>query len=194
MDPNPRGGNERTRRSLLVGAAAVGIGAIAGCLGDDDAPDPITIADDQACDNCTMGIGQHPGPVGQAHYEDADEVVGEDRPAQFCSSLCTYAFTFERANEGTDPQVTYITDYSSVDFEITTDDGEFEISNHLDGETFAPPSDLTLIADSEVLGAMGRSMVGFSDGDDADDFRAEYGGEEYAHEDVTMELVMSLMS
>ncbi|RQG94205.1 nitrous oxide reductase accessory protein NosL [Natrarchaeobius chitinivorans] len=187
-------GDGPTRRSVLAGTAAVALGAIAGCLGEDDAPEPISIAGDQDCDNCTMGIGHHPGPVGQAHYENPDEVVGDDRPAQFCSSLCTYAFTFEQADRGIDPQVTYVTDYSTVDYSITTSDGDLEISNHLDAETFATPADLALIADSEVLGAMGRSIIGFSDGDDADEFRAEYGGEEYAHEDVTMELVMSLMS
>ncbi|THE64710.1 nitrous oxide reductase accessory protein NosL [Salinadaptatus halalkaliphilus] len=180
-----------TRRTVLGGTAMAGLATIAGCLGDDgDVPEPIAIADDQACDNCTMAIGQHPGPVGQTHYEQAADVVGEDRPAQFCSSLCTYTHTFEQDAE---PQGIYLTDYSSVDWSVSTDDGELEISNHLERDAFAQAGELALVVDSEVLGSMGGSMIGFRDADDADDFQAEYGGDRYDHEDVTPELVMSLM-
>ncbi|SFB83508.1 Nitrous oxide reductase accessory protein NosL [Halobiforma haloterrestris] len=182
------------RRAVLIGAAGVGMASLAGCLGGDgDAPDPITIEGEQTCDQCTMVIGQHPGPVGQAHYADAEAVVGEDRPAQFCSSLCTYTYTFERSEAGDDPEATYLTDYSSVEYSIDTADDVEEISNHLEAEAFAAVEDLSLVVDSEVQGAMGPSMIGFTDGDEAEEFQADHGGELYDHEDVTSELVMSLM-
>jgi copper chaperone NosL len=184
-----------TRRTFLAGSASLGVAAIAGCFDDDsdDLPDPVTIDDDQDCDHCTMAIGQHPGPVGQTHYPDPDDIVGEDRPAQFCSSLCTYTFTFEQEDAGHDPDVSYLTDYSSVDYAVEEGEDALEISNHLEDEAFADVEGLTLVVDSDVEGAMGASMIGFTDASEADDFQAEYGGDLYEHEDVTGELVMSLM-
>lgn len=182
------------RRTLLVGAAGVGLAALAGCLdGDDDVPDAITIDDEQDCDQCTMVISNHPGPVGQAHYEDPEEVVDEDRPAQFCSSLCTYAFTFGEEDAGHDPEVVYLTDYSSVDYEIETDDDVEEITSHLEADAFTVADDLSLVVDSDVTGAMGPSMVGFAEDDEAEEFQDEYGGDLYDHDDVSEDLVMSLM-
>ncbi|SDR15685.1 nitrous oxide reductase accessory protein NosL [Natronobacterium texcoconense] len=187
--------NGVTRRTVLAGVGGAGIVALAGCSSaDDDVPDPISIDEEQTCDNCTMGIGQHPGPVGQTHYEDPEAVVDEDRPAQFCSSLCTYSHTFEQEEADNAPEVVYLTDYSSVEYDIETDDGTEEISSHLEAETFAVAGDLLLVVDSDVHGSMGRSLIGFSDGDEAEAFQDEYGGDLYDHEDVTGDLVMSLMN
>ncbi len=195
-EPTASLGTDRTitRRSVLGGVGAVGLGAVAGCLGtgDDDLPDPISIDDDQDCDQCTMVIENHPGPAGQAHYEDPTAVLDEDRPAQFCSSLCAYAFTFDHEGEA-DPDVIYVTDYSSVDYAIESDNGADVISRHLDADAFGDVEGLTLLVDSDVDGAMGSSIVGFSDGDEAADFQDDYGGDSYDHDEITSELVMSLM-
>ncbi|MFC4543878.1 nitrous oxide reductase accessory protein NosL [Halosolutus amylolyticus] len=184
-----------TRRTVLGGLGAGALGAVAGCLGGDetdDAPDPISIDDEQGCDNCTMVIGNYPGPAGQAHYEDPTEVLDddEDRPAQFCSSLCTYAFTLD---QDVDPTVSYLTDYSTVEYGIEEGDEGPVISRHLEADGFGDRSDLTLIADSDVGGAMGASLVPFSDEDDAAAFQEEHGGDSYADDEVTQELIMSLM-
>lgn len=138
-----------------------------------------------------MSVVDYPGPVGESFYEDAEELLGEDRPAQFCSTRCTYAFRFD--HDDRDPTATYATDYSSVDYTIDTDGDNPEISSHVEAEYFAPVSELTFVVDSEVEGAMGASMIGFSDPDDASAFEAEYGGDRYEHGDVTRELLMSLM-
>ncbi|MFA9425437.1 nitrous oxide reductase accessory protein NosL [Natronorubrum sp. A-ect3] len=183
-----------TRRTVLGGVGAVCLGSIAGCLDGDDAsvPDPISIDDDQSCDQCTMVIGNHPGPAGQAHYEDPTEVVDDDRPAQFCSSLCAYAFTFD--NEATaEPEGIHLTDYSTVDYTVSDDNGSTTISRHLEADDFENASALTLVTDSDVDGAMGASLIPFSDADNADAFQDEYGGDIYDHDDITQELIMSLM-
>lgn len=190
-----------TRRTLLA-ATAGGAAALAGCLGDDTepAPDPVTIESGQRCDNCTMAITDYPGPVGQAFYDDPGEVLegGEaggddpDRPAQFCSALCTYTFHFD-TQETADPTAIYLTDYSNVEYDV--DDGpEPDISSHVDAESFALAGELTQVADSEVSGAMGDALVGFSDSADATAFSDQYGGDHYDHDDVSRELVMSLMN
>lgn len=190
-DPDP----DVTRRTVLGGVGVACLGTIAGCVGGggtEPVPDPISIADGKGCDNCTMSIGDHPGPAGQAHYGDPTAVLDEDRPAQFCSTLCTYTFTFDHEDDA-EPVVTYLTDYSSVEYEIERDGETRVITRVLEADGFEDASALTMIADSDVQGAMGASMIPFSDADEAAAFREEYGGDEYTHDDVTRELVMSLM-
>jgi nitrous oxide reductase accessory protein NosL len=193
-----RAGRSVDRRTVLAGTAAVGLTALAGCLGGEDgsgdsATDPVAVDADRECDNCSMLIGDYPGPTGQSFYEDAGALLdGEDRPAQFCSSRCTYAFTFEHESEQ-EPTASYLTDYSAVDYEVETAGDAPTIEKFRSAESFAPVEDLTLVVGSEVRGAMGKSMIGFSDDDDAASFQDEWGGDRYEHEEVNRELVQSLM-
>ncbi|MFD1563756.1 nitrous oxide reductase accessory protein NosL [Haloarchaeobius amylolyticus] len=187
-----------TRRTVLGGVGAASIAALAGCSGgggngdgSESVPDPITIDEGKECDQCGMIIGNYLGPAGQSHYEDPTAVLEEDRPAQFCSSLCTYTFTFEHESES-EPQVSYLTDYSTVDYEVDESSDPATISRHLEAEAFGDVTELTMVADSDVEGAMGQSIIGFSDADEADEFQSEYGGDVYEHDDVSQELVSSL--
>ncbi|MFC3959280.1 nitrous oxide reductase accessory protein NosL [Halovivax cerinus] len=196
----PSEDDARTRRSVLAGTTVIGLSALAGCLdgsnGDTDAPDPITIDPGMACDNCSMRIGNFGGAAGQSFYEDPSAVLGPDdtdRPAQFCSSYCTYTFTFDNQAEA-EPEVSYLTDYSSVDWTVDDGDGAQTMSRHLDADAFASAADLTLVVDSDVEGAMGGSLLGFSNADDAESFQAEYGGELYDNDEITQELLQSLMA
>lgn len=183
-----------SRRAFLGALATTGAVAIAGCFGEDEpAPDPVTIPDEQVCDNCSMEIGSRPGPNGQTHYDDAEAIFGEDRPGMFCASTCTYVHTFEEEDQGHDPSAIYLTDYSSVDHAVDDSQGVEEISGHLEADSFALAEDLLLVVDSEVEGSMGASVIGFSDHDDAEAFQSVYDGTLYEHDDVTRELVMSLM-
>jgi nitrous oxide reductase accessory protein NosL len=50
-------------------------------------------------------------------------------------------------------------------------------SSHVGSEAFARETALTVVARSEVIGAMGPDLVPFTDEDDVEDFVAEYGGE-----------------
>ncbi|TMT85648.1 nitrous oxide reductase accessory protein NosL [Haloterrigena sp. H1] len=189
-----------SRRTVLSGIGAVGLASIAGCSGtggngsgSESVPDPITIDDEKVCDNCSMKIGNYKGPAGQSHYEDptAVEELDEDRPAQFCSSLCTYTFAFKHESK---PQVSYLTDYSTVDYEVDESTTQTTISRHLEADAFGDVTELTMVAGSDVIGAMGDSIVPFSDADQADEFQAEYGGDIYEHDEITQELVSSMMS
>ena len=188
----------RSRRTVLSAVGAVGLASIAGCTGTDgngsgSAPDPITIDDQKVCDNCSMKIGNYRGPAGQSHYEDPTEIEGidEERPAQFCSSLCTYTFTF---GHEADPEVTYLTDYSSVEYGVDESGAQTTISRHLEGDAFGDVTELTMIAGSDVTGPMGDSIVPFSDAEQADDFQSDYGGDSYEHDEITQELVSSMMT
>ena len=202
---------ETTRRVFLAGTGAAGLAALAGCLGEDavpglgggEVPDPITLSD-QSCDECGMVIDQYNGPVGQAFYDDVQEVAGEDRdeddPAWFCSSTCTYEFVLNRQDDGHDPQVIYLTDYSAVDWEVVEEERragdetvvDTYISAHLEGEDFADVTDLTFVADSDLEGAMGTSIIGFSDSDDAQSFLEEYDGIELEHDQIDRDVLSGL--
>jgi len=192
-----RGETERTRRTILTTLAVGGVGAVAGCLGGDrDGPDPVALDGGQECDSCNMRIEMHPGPVGQAFYgDDAPASLPDDREdgvAWFCSSTCTYGYLLESEERGHEPTVSYGTDYSTVDYELTEDGGTTVITAHLGADDFADLRDLTFVANSEVEGAMGGSLIGFSDADDASAFADDHGGELLTHSDVTREILSGL--
>ena len=187
-----------TRRTVLGGVGAASLATLAGCFGgsgngdaSESVPDPISIDEGKECDQCGMIIGNYLGPAGQSHYEDPTAVLEEDRPAQFCSSLCTYMFTFNNESE---PQVSYLTDYSAVEYEVDTSTAQTTISRHLEADAFGDVTGLTMVANSDVKGAMGESIVPFSDADQANEFQSEYGGDIYEHNEITQELVSSMMS
>lgn len=183
--------NAVSRRRLLLGIGSAATLALAGCLGD-DAPDPVTIGE-VSCDNCGMVVTEHPGPSGQAFYEGSvPEDRDSDEPAYFCASTCAYRFVFDQREAGDEPQVLYLTDYSTVDWEVSGDDNGEVISAHLDADDHGPASDLHIVVGTDVQGSMGPAMVPFSDPDDADAFVAEYGGSVVEHDDVNRELLESL--
>jgi len=185
---------EQSRRTFLSAAAAGSVVLVAGCLGEETAvPDPVDIEDDQACDQCNMRIAMHPGPVGQAYYlDDMPADLPDDREdghARFCSAWCTYVYTLERDPS---PAGTYTTDYSSVDYQLQTDGGTTVIDAHFDAEAFADVEGVTYVVGSAVEGAMGGSLIGFTDRGDAEAFADDHGGDLVEHGDVTLELVRGL--
>lgn len=189
---DPEGPSRLGRRRLLAGVAAGGASlALAGCLGDDGQDvDPIALDGERDCDQCGMIIEDHPGPVGQIHFDD-DAPEG-DRPGQFCSSTCTYTYRFDAMDEGRNPVATYLTDYSTVDYETFEEGDDVLFSSHVDADAFAPLPSLSVVAGSDVVGAMGPELIPFSDGDDVGAFRDAYGGTAMDAEDVDRATVDAL--
>jgi len=183
------------RRAVLTSLAAGTAIALAGCLGDEDVPDPVALDDGQSCEQCDMQIDVHPGPAGQAYYlDDPPRDLPDDREdgiAHFCSTWCTYTYVLEREDEA-EPAGIYATDYSTVDYAVEPEGGATVISAHLGAEAFAAVEELSYVVDSDVEGAMGGSLIGFSDADEADAFADEHDGTVVGHGDVTLELVASL--
>ncbi|WP_324664432.1 nitrous oxide reductase accessory protein NosL [Haloarcula sediminis] len=175
-----------TRRRVLATATAL---ALAGCQSGADGPETVTIGDEANCDQCGMVIADHPGPVGETYYEDNTPTGGE--PALFCSTICTYRHRFQKEQEGWAPAATFLTDYSSVDYDVRTDGGATVLTHHLDASAFAGTADLTVVANSDVQGAMGAAIVPFTDSDDAEGFAEEYGGQTLPATDIRRELVSS---
>lgn len=187
MDGHARRGTSR-RRFLLGTVATVGAAGVAGCLGSSDRPAPISLTEPMGCDQCGMIINQHPGPSGQTYYRD-NSPEGHDPPARFCSTVCTFRHRFATEGRGWRPQVTYLTDYAIVDYQVRQEGGAQVISEHLAAEDFAATENLEVVVGSEVEGAMGPAIVPFSDSDMAAEFASTYGGDVIAAEDVSRELV-----
>lgn len=179
---------------MLVGIGSLGAAAFAGCLGGSgtptpQAPDPVTISDEATCDVCGMVISQHPGPSAQVFYAD-ERPNDHDNPARFDSTWEAFKFDFER--EDWTRQSFYVTDYSSVDYRISTDDGQQLISRHVGAATFVDATEVTFVAASSVIGTMGEDLIGFSSRDDAESFRADHGGELVTFDEVTPTLISQL--
>lgn len=186
-----------TRRAVLATVAVGGVGSVAGCLGGGgERPDPIALEDGQECDNCGMRIEMHPGPVGETFYgDDAPPTLPEDREdgiAWFCSSTCMYNYGLENEERGHEPIVSYGTDYSGVEYQLTEEGGATVISAHLEAEAFADVTELVFVVNSDVEGAMGASMIGFTDEGDAESFADEHGGELLGDDDITREVLSGL--
>ena len=175
-----------TRRGVLAGTAT--LLALAGCQRGTDSAEPVSIGDGENCAQCGMVISDHPGPVGETYYEDHTP-TGNDGPALFCSTTCTYRHRFANEQEGWTPAATFLTDYSAVDYDVRTDGGATVLTHHLDAAAFAPTAELTVVANSDVQGAMGTAIVPFGEGDDAEAFAEEYGGQTLAATDIRRELV-----
>lgn len=175
-----------TRRRVLAGVTS--LVALAGCQSTTNSTGPVTIEAGQNCDQCGMVISQHPGPAGQTYYQN-NTPTGHDEPARFCSTTCTYRHRFENETRGWTPATTFLTDYSAVDYDVRTDGNATVLSRHLDASAFTDTSELTVVANADVEGAMGAALVPFSDRSDADAFAAEYGGQTLSAEDISRELV-----
>lgn len=187
-------GRHTSRRRLLGGIGAAGVIALAGCLGDDDVetetPTPIALDDNQECDVCGMLIAQHPGPNGQVFFEDYPPE--RDGPAWYDSIRELYVDRFMLEDRGEEPIITYVTDYSSVNWDIIETDGTRQISGHVAADSFTDARDVTFVIESEVQGVMGVDLIPFSDEDDATAFVEEYGGQTVPASDVDQQLVDGL--
>lgn len=181
-----------SRRRVLGAAGAVGVAAFAGCAGGSGAaPSPVTVDPEATCDVCGMVVAAHPGPSSEVFYAE-NRPAGHANPARFDSTWEAYRFHFARRDRGWTAAAFYVTDHSSVDYRLFTDDGDVLVSTHPEAEAFVAAGEVTYVVDSEVKGAMGRDLIGFSDRADAAAFRAEHGGRLATHDEVTPATVAGL--
>jgi len=82
------------------------------------------------------------------------------------------------------PLATFLTDYSLVDQEVFEEGSDAMFPSHVEREAFSRTTDLTVVARSEVVGAMGPELIPFSEEGDVDAFVEEYGGEPMPATDV----------
>jgi len=166
------------RRRFLAGMGTLTTAALAGCLTDDssDSPaEPVALTDGQLCDVCGMVIADHYGPAGQIFYEDGKPDV-RDGPAWFDSVTELLEYHAKHAVQGWTDRAVFVTDYSSVEYELIDGDERVHISTHASAGDFADATECYYVADSEVRGAMGEDYFPFSAQTDAETFADEYDG------------------
>jgi copper chaperone NosL len=182
-----------TRRAVILATGTASTMALAGCLGGDGAagPDPVAIEADWSCDVCGMVVTNHPGPNAEIYYAD-ERPNDHDNPARFCSTWEAFQFDFEKRDAGWSREAFYVTDYASVDYDVFQESGDPLISSHAEADAFTDATDVTFVVASDVKGAMGEDLIGFSDSADAEDFAEQYGGDVVAFADVTRETIAGL--
>lgn len=177
---NSGAGPHPTRRRVLLGAGTLTTAVLAGCLGsggpDDEAAEPLDLTEGQECDVCGMAIAEHFGPAGQVFYADG-KPADRDGPAWFDSVAELLVFHAEREARGWEQRAAFVTDYSSVEYDLLEGDERLHISTHAAAGDFADATELHYVADSEVHGAMGEDFLPFSDQGDAEAFAEDHGGE-----------------
>lgn len=181
------------RRQFLLAGTALGTGFLAGCSGgqstDVEPPSPVSLGASVECDVCGMVVAEHPGPNGQIFYRD-EEPATHGNPARFDSTkACLFPYYFDHEQLGWKADVVYVTDYSRVDYEISTVQGQAYIETATGANTFADARDSVFVVGSEVHGAMGPDFIPFSEADDGAAFADEFGGQPVAFDDVTRELL-----
>ena len=194
------------RRTFLYSSGAVaGGGLLAGCLdgltgGSGAVPEPVDLSDGKLDYQGGMEIGRHGGPNGQIFYdgEEADTVHrtedgadGQDGLAWFHTlAQGLFPYHFERLDRGWKATVVYATDYSAVEY--SADAEPPRMPSPTGPETFAAVEDLQFVAGSAATGGMGPELVPFSDGEEASDFAAEYGGEVRSFGEIDRSLIASI--
>jgi nitrous oxide reductase accessory protein NosL len=138
-----------------------------------------------------MVIPNHPGPTSEIFYRD-QEPSGHENPARFDSTWEAFQYDFERRNRGWTRVAFYVTDYSTVDYELTTDAGDTLISTHVEATDFADATAVTFVVGSEIKGAMGRDLIAFSREADAEQFQRDYGGELRTFNQVSEQTIAGL--
>lgn len=182
------------RRRVLQSLGVLSGGTLAGCLdgfgGTSTAtPTPVDLSGQKRDDRGGMVIGNHGGPNGQLFYEAASP-DGHDNPAWFHTlAYGLFPYYFDRRERGWNAVAIYATDYSTVDYEITTTRGRTTISAPTAPETFATAQTLEYVVGSEVRGGMGPGLLPFSERRDAEAFVGDHGGRIRSFDDVTVDFI-----
>jgi copper chaperone NosL len=180
------------REFFLVGGAACA-GLLAGCSGDRSTErtisEPISLAANRECDVCGMVISEHPGPSGQIFYRN-NSPEGHDNPARFDSpKACMFPYYFEREQRDWTAEAVYVTDYSKVEYEISSVEEQRYIQTATAPETFSNAEDVVFVVGSKVHGAMGPDFIPFSEEKDSSAFADEFGGRTVTTDEITLEML-----
>ena len=182
------------RRRLLRASGLACAGTLAGCLGgsgEDDAPEPVDLSGEKFDDEGGMSIGDHGGPNGQVFYAE-NSPERHDNPAWFHTLVFgMFPYHFERLDRGWEAEAVYVTDYSLVDREPFETDRGPTMPSPTAPETFADATELTYVAESDVLGGMGPALHPFSDEQEAREFADEHDGRTVGYDDIDRRYVGS---
>ncbi len=183
-----------SRRKLLTSVGSLMF--LSGCMGsrnedmgETDVPSPIDLSGGKTDDQGGMVIGEHFGPNGQIFYRD-NSPEGHDNPAWFHTLIHgLFPYYFEHKELGWEEIAIYVTDYSKINYTVETVREKKYISTHTQPETFNHAREVKYIAESNVLGGMGKELIPFSKQNDIEEFTNKYGGEILSFDDITFEWI-----
>jgi nitrous oxide reductase accessory protein NosL len=183
----------RRRTALTACVSLFAVGGSSGGLetGDGATPTPtsVDLSGGKADDRGGMVIGRHGGPNGQIFYE-RNGPDGHDGPAWFHTlAFGLFPYHFEHEREGWEAAAIYVTDYSTVDYELFERDGRTYVSSPTAAETFGDGTTATYVLGSEGLGGMGPELVPFSAAADARAFVDRHGGRTITFDEITPHLI-----
>jgi nitrous oxide reductase accessory protein NosL len=136
-----------------------------------------------------MVVTENPGPTGEIFYRDG-RPPSHEGPARFDSLRgCLFPYYFEHERRNWEALAVYVTDYSTVDYSLTTEGSKTFVSRHADAESFTDAREAYFVVGAGVFGAMGEDLLPFSGRDDARAFADEHGGRVLAFDEVTPELL-----
>jgi len=185
--------NRRTALGSL--ATVVGGSGLSGCLSNSSnqtsqqTPTPIELSGTKLDDEGGMVIGEHGGPNGQIFYA-TNSPEEHENPAWFHTlTFGLFPYYFEHEDAGWEAEAIYVTDYSTVDYEVASTENANQISTHTAADTFGHAKTMTYVMESDVIGGMGPALIPFSADSDATSFVDEYGGRTVTFDAITPELI-----
>jgi nitrous oxide reductase accessory protein NosL len=185
----------RRRTTLVACASLFAASGSSGCLGGvtgatgGTTPTPFDLSGSKADDRGGMVVGRHGGPNGQIFYE-RNGPAGHDGPAWFhtlASGL--FPYHFERERRGWTAAAIYVTDYSTVDYDLFEGDGRAHMPSPTGAETFGDGTTATYVGGSSVFGGMGPDLFPFSDAADARAFVDRHSGRTITFDEITPHLI-----
>jgi nitrous oxide reductase accessory protein NosL len=194
----------RNRRQFITGAATAGLLSLAGCAQSERAsgqpPDPVDLSGQKTDFRGGMIIGDHGGPNGQVFYQETEPkprqgagVAGDfpDTLGWFHTLVYgLFPYHFEMRNSGAEAAAIYVTDYSIVDWELSSD--AMTMPSPTSPKTFADATELTYVVGSDARGGMGATLLPFSNSDDATRFTDEYNGRTISYNAIDRELISGM--
>ena len=204
MKPDQRNMPRRDALKLFGAGTVVGFAGCSGSLGSGSGsvPDPVDLSGGKFDYQGGMEIGAHGGPNGQIFYavKEPEPAHGSASPSTGESGLAwfhtlvhgLFPYHFDRSGRGWEADVIYVTDYSAVEWEPSGQPPQ--LPSPTAAGTFGEATELTYVADSNVIGGMGPTLVPFSNSSDAETFVTDYGGQSISFENINRELVSTLQT
>ncbi|MCK6265424.1 nitrous oxide reductase accessory protein NosL [Vibrio sp. ZSDE26] len=132
----------------------------------------VAIESADECHLCGMIISNFPGPKGESYQSTGEHI------SKFCSTRDLFAFLLQPENV-TQAREVFVHDMSQSPWHKPND------------EYFIDARTAWYVVGSNQKGAMGMTLASFAKQDDATSFSNKFGGEVYAFDDITIELIMN---
>ncbi|MFT6925007.1 MAG: copper chaperone NosL [Psychromonas sp.] len=130
----------------------------------------VAIESSDECHLCGMIISRFPGPKGELYQKTSEDV------AKFCSTRDLFGYLLQPENKRQVKQV-FVHDMSKTPW------------GKPDDQYFIDARSAWFVVDSSKKGAMGKTLASFGLQEDARAFSREYGGNVYAFDDITIDML-----